>query len=154
MFKDVRFHDFNVIQDEDRVSKWSTDWERFPGFPYVPVITELEEFVLPYGDQLHRFMQQKWHYSLYISIIYVITIRSLQSWMAGRDKPYSLRLPMAYWSSVLAVFSIIGVVRCLPEFIHILVNKGFDASFRDSSYYKVSRGWPPIALILGIGLDV
>lgn len=138
MFKDIRYHDFNVIRDSERVSKWSTEWHRFPGFSYVPLITELEELILPFGDQLHRFMQQKWHYSLYISVVYVLVIRSLQTWMNARQKPFNLRLPMAYWSSLLALFSIIGVVRCLPEFVHILYNKGFDASFRDASYYKVS----------------
>jgi len=56
--------------------------------------------------------------------------------MSKRETPFNLRLPMAYWSSLLALFSIIGVVRCLPEFAHILIHKGFDASFRDSSYYK------------------
>jgi len=136
LFNDVRYHDFNVIREADGIRKWSTDWNRFPGFSYIPLITELEESILPFGNELHRFMQQKWHYSLYISFVYVVVIRSLQSWMAGREKPFNLRLPMAYWSSVLALFSIIGVVRCLPEFVHILVNKGFNASFTDSSYYK------------------
>ena len=137
MIKDIRYHDFHIIKDD--IKKWSTDWQKFPGFTYIPLITELEEWVLPFGDDLHRFMQQKWHFSLYISMAYIVLILVLNKWMSKRQTPFNLRLPMAYWSSLLALFSIIGVVRCLPEFAHILIHKGFDASFRDSSYYKVSQ---------------
>lgn len=137
MIKDIRYHDFHHIKDDIR--RWTTDWSQFPGLPYIPLISELEEWILPMGDELHKFMQHKWHYSMYISMVYIVVILCLKDWMAGRQNPYNLRLPMAYWSTFLAIFSIIGVVRCLPEFLQILYQKGFDASFRDSSYYKVSR---------------
>ncbi|CAG2168269.1 unnamed protein product [Oppiella nova] len=135
MFKDIRYHHFNIIKPDDTGAKWSQQWHTFPGLAYIPGLTELEVAIQPYGDDLHRFMQQKWHYSLYISMAYITIILALRHWMRSRDA-FNLRVPMAYWSAGLALFSIIGVIRCLPEFIHILYYKGFNASFSDSSYYK------------------
>lgn len=134
MFGDIRYHTFNVIKHDP--NKWSTNWEQFSGLTYIPLVSELEEKILPFGDDLHEFMQQKWHYSIYISIVYIITIFILKNYMKTRKNAFNLRIPMAFWSSTLALFSIIGVIRCLPEFINILTNKGFTASFCDASYYK------------------
>jgi hypothetical protein len=136
MFNEYRYHNYNIIKRDP--TKWSSNWHQFPGLPYIPFLTELEEWIQPIGDDLHEFMQQKWHYSIYISIAYIALILTLKYLMKWRQ-PFNLRLPMAIWSSVLAVFSIIGVIRCLPEFINILIGKGFTASFCNSSYYKVSQ---------------
>ena len=135
MFKDIRNHYYRVINNDQ---KWSTNSQQFPGLQYIPYITELEEGIQPNLNNLYAFMKQKWHYSVYISIVYIIVILGLKQWMKTRDA-YNLRLPMALWSTCLAFFSILGVIRCLPEFITILSTKGFTASFCDSSYYKVSK---------------
>jgi hypothetical protein len=136
MFNEYRYHNYNVIKRDP--TKWSSNWHRFPGLPYIPFLTELEEWIQPIGDDLHEFMQQKWQYSIYMSIAYIVLILTLKHLMKSRQ-PFNLRLPMAIWSSVLAVFSILGVIRCLPEFINILIEEGFTASFCNSSYYKVSQ---------------
>ncbi|CAG2104036.1 unnamed protein product [Medioppia subpectinata] len=136
MFEDIRYHDFHIIApDSSPALKWSQDWAQFPGLPYLPGLTEMEMAIQPYGDHLHRFMQQHWHYSIYLSIVYIGVILAIKHVMKSRPA-FNLRVPMAYWSASLALFSIIGVVRCLPEFCHILWFKGFSASFTDSSYYK------------------
>ncbi|CAG2173516.1 unnamed protein product, partial [Oppiella nova] len=90
-------------------------------------------------DDYVEIMHQKWHYSVYISIGYIILIPILKQWMKYRGKPYNLRTLLTFWNSFLAVFSIIGVIRCLPEFAYILSTKGFTASFCQSDYYKDLR---------------
>ena len=129
---DVRFNNYHIIVRGSE--KWSTDWAKFPGIPYA---LQFEcNFRYTFDDK-QQWLRDKWHYSVYLSIIYVIVIILLKIWMKNR-KPYNLRGYLAAWSASLAVFSMIGTIRCLPEFIHVLVNKGFTASFCDSSYYKVS----------------
>ncbi|KAG6804621.1 elongation of very long chain fatty acids protein 6-like [Apis mellifera caucasica] len=44
--------------------------------------------------------------------------------MAKRPR-FNLRGPLILWSSLLSLFSIIGVFRTLPEMIHILTHHGF-----------------------------
>ena len=90
-------------------------------------------------NDYNKFMQQKWHYSVYLAIGYIILIPLLKQWMKYRGKPYNLRTLLTFWNSFLAVFSIIGVIRCLPEFAYILSTKGFTASFCQSDYYKDLR---------------
>ena len=52
---------------------------------------------------------------------------------------FDLRRPLSIWSGSLAIFSIIGTIRCLPEFLHILYNEGFIQSFCSNSYKDDSR---------------
>jgi len=139
MAKDIRYNYYNII--EYNTNKWSKNWTEFSGFSYIPGVTEWENWMFDIlnPDSLHEYMQQKWHYSVYISIGYIILIPLLKQWMKMRGKPYNLRTLLTFWNSFLAVFSIIGVIRCLPEFVHILSNKGFTASFFQSDYYKDSR---------------
>ena len=129
---DVRFNNYHIIVRGSE--KWSIDWAKFPGIPYA---LQFEYNFRYTGDDDHQWFRDKWHYSVYLSIIYVIVIILLQKWMKNR-KPYNLRGYLAIWSASLAVFSMIGTIRCLPEFIDVLAKEGFTASFCDSSYYKVS----------------
>ncbi|CAG2161724.1 unnamed protein product [Oppiella nova] len=43
------------------------------------------------------------------------------------------------WNCSLAVFSILGTVRCLPQFWHLYYTKGFMATVCQSDYYKDIR---------------
>lgn len=52
---------------------------------------------------------------------------------------FNLRSSLAAWSAGLAIFSIIGTIRCLPEFLHILYNEGFIQSFCNNSYKDDNR---------------
>ncbi|CAG2120991.1 unnamed protein product, partial [Medioppia subpectinata] len=139
MAKDMRYNNYNII--DYNADKWSLDWTQFPGLAYIPGVTEWEDYMFRTlnADSLHEFMQKKWYYSVYISIAYIILIPIIKQWMKSRGKPYNLRTLLTFWNSFLAIFSIIGVIRCLPEFIHILRTKGFEASYCQSDYYKDSR---------------
>jgi len=69
----------------------------------------------------------------------VILVHVLQNWMKCREKGFNLRTPLALWSTGLAIFSICGTIKCLPEFVHILWTKGIFASFCESCYYEDIR---------------
>ncbi|XP_016918774.2 elongation of very long chain fatty acids protein 6-like [Apis cerana] len=62
--------------------------------------------------------------SYYYCIIYVIVIFSGKYYMSKRSR-FNLRGPLILWSSLLSLFSIIGIFRTLPEMIHTLTHHGF-----------------------------
>ena len=137
MIRDIRYNYTNIV-DFDQ-SKWSRDWYKFVGLPYIPLISELEEMLIPYNDPIIYWMQQKWHYSIYFVIIYLLLIRILKNWVKLRGKPYDLRRPMIVWNASMAVFSTLGVIRCLPQFIQILTSKGLTASYCQADFFHDAR---------------
>lgn len=64
-----------------------------------------------------RFMDGIWHYSLYISILYVISIFGIKKYMENRPK-FNLRGPLMFWSILLAVFSLRGF--CVSSLTHLI----------------------------------
>lgn len=70
------------------------------------------------------WMQNNLTSSYYYCIIYIIIIFNGKYYMAKRPR-FNLRGPLILWSSLLSLFSIIGVFRTLPEMIHILTHHGF-----------------------------
>ena len=52
---------------------------------------------------------------------------------------FNLRKLLMLWNLFLAIFSILGTYRCLPEFIHIIQTDGIRASYTKSTYYAVSK---------------
>ena len=61
-----------------------------------------------------------------------------QAYMSTRPA-FSLRKPLAVWNTALAIFSIIGTLRTLPEMIHVIQNFGFQHSICSLSYIENSR---------------
>ena len=129
--QDIRFAYHNLIKP--RI--WSANWGQFPGLPFA---FEFELLWISHGQIIHKMMANYWHYSVYISAIYLMVIFGLKNWMTNR-KPYGLRKPLAVWSTLLALFSVVGTIRCLPEFIYIITHDGFTASFTQSSYFNDPR---------------
>lgn len=111
----------------------SNEWHKHPGLPFAFNIEATLD-----GFKHVRWFKQYWHYSIYVSIMYMIMIFYGERWMRSR-KPYNIRGLLSLWSGSLAIFSIIGAIRCLPEFIHILWNKGFIESFCSNSYIDDNR---------------
>ncbi|XKL62657.1 hypothetical protein PGB90_002490 [Kerria lacca] len=70
-----------------------------------------------------EFMLNYWTSGFYLCGIYVLLIFSLQSYMQNRPK-YNLRKVLVVWNTCLAVFSIIGASRTLPELLYVLRNFG------------------------------
>ena len=88
-----------------------------------------------------ELIRQLHSYTKYMAALYLMVIFSIKFYMVKRDK-YDLRTPLILWNLGLAVFSIVGIVRVLPEFTHVLAEKGWDYSVCNNDiYYGVSGQW-------------
>merc|ERR1712126_214136 len=105
--------------------------------------------VFPFEDRFDQRVAQGWVQEHWVSVctwtgfIYVLLVFSGQAWMSSRPA-YQLRKLLAAWSAVLAIFSIIGFLRVLPEFLHTLTYGGLYKSICDPSFIhsnKVSGYW-------------
>ncbi len=94
-----------------------------------------------YVDNVGKWMQSNWTSSFTISIIYITLVFLGKHWMESRPK-YELRAPLITWNVILAVFSITGAIRVLPEFFYALTQKGVVYSICDGSYaYGITGFW-------------
>lgn len=107
----------------------STDWSQFPGLPFAFSVEA--DFARDYHRQ---WLYRNWSVALYISAVYVLFVLIGQRVMSNQ-KGLGLRSLMFCWNLMLAVFSIMGTVRCLPEFVHMIRHSGVESSYCDSSYY-------------------
>jgi len=78
-------------------------------------------------DDFHAWIVRHWTISFVYAAVYVALIFAGRRYMANRPR-YELRLPLATWSGMLAVFSIAGAVRTIPELVHLLRWHGFEES--------------------------
>ena len=98
---------------------------------------ESHEFV----DNIVKWMKRNWTSSITISVIYIILIALGKHWMSTRPK-YELRVPLILWNISMAVFSITGAIRVLPEFIYTITKHGIVYSICDDSYgYGITGFW-------------
>lgn len=89
------------------------------------------------------WMAENWWTSFYWTSLYMVVIFAGQQFMSTRA-PYALRKALVIWNLGLAIFSIIGTLRTLPEMIHVLHHFGFQHSVCSPSYVensKVSGFW-------------
>ena len=75
-------------------------------------------------------LNKYWHYSVYISLFYVVTIFSIQRYMRDRPK-LDLRRPLFLWSLLLSVFSAYGLWMCGITLLTTLYNNGWKSSVCD-----------------------
>jgi hypothetical protein len=90
-----------------------------------------------------KWMSDKWHTAFYWVALYMVVVFGGQSLMTSRDA-YKLRKTLALWNVLLALFSILGTFRTLPEMVHVLKEFGFSHSVCSPSYVeevKVSGYW-------------
>ncbi|XP_033355404.1 elongation of very long chain fatty acids protein 6-like [Bombus vosnesenskii] len=80
------------------------------------------------------WMRNYWWKCFYYTAIYLVVIFTGKLYMSNRPK-FDLRSALALWSGLLAIFSIIGTIRTMPELFHILYNHGFYYSICSNSYY-------------------
>lgn len=110
-----------------------TEWSKFPGLPIA------FDFEANFSRDYHRqWMYDNWHIAIYVSVIYIFVI-FYGSYLMSKREHFNLRGPMALWNIGLAIFSLMGTIRCLPEFIHILLSEGLQQSYCSSSYYRDVR---------------
>lgn len=94
-------------------------------------------------DDFNNYMKQHWADSFVYSIAYLIIIFAGKHYMRHR-KRFELRPYLAVWSGVLAIFSIIGTLRTLPELISSTRSYGWEYSCCIPSYMgfrKVTSFW-------------
>lgn len=132
--KDVRYHNYSHgIADETYV--WDTDWTHFAG---LQGMLPMERWVYEHSYAMVRASNVYWYVSIYLSIAYIVTIFGLKMLMARREKGFDLRRELIAWNTFLALFSLVGTVRCLPEFIATLSRLGFQGSYVQNTYVEVS----------------
>ena len=71
-----------------------------------------------------EWMIRYWHTSFYAVAVYMIVIFGGQAYMSNRPA-YKLKKLLTLWNIGLALFSIVGTFRTLPELIHVLNRFGF-----------------------------
>ncbi len=79
------------------------------------------------------FMQNYWHYSLYISAFYVVSVFSLKRYMRHRER-YNLRFPLFMWSLSLSLFSMVGFVVSGVRHVTHLFHSGWESSVCDDVF--------------------
>jgi elongation of very long chain fatty acids protein 6 len=103
---------------------------------------ENETFINPkYRANVMNWMTENWTLSFLISFIYILTIYGLGLFMVNRQE-FKLRIILILWNAALAIFSILGAYRTLPEFSYILATKGFKYSVCVETYsHGVTGFW-------------
>lgn len=81
-----------------------------------------------------EWFRQNWTLSIWLSVVYVILVFGGKWYMKDRDK-FDLRMPLAVWSSVLAVFSIMGMLRTAPELVHRISRGSLQHSVCNESFF-------------------
>ncbi|XP_046349903.1 very long chain fatty acid elongase 6-like [Haliotis cracherodii] len=88
-----------------------------------------------------KYMIDRWTDSFTYSTIYVLIIFVGQWYMSQRQR-FDLRPFLAMWSGILAIFSIAGAVRTLPELLSAVKNHGLQHSVCVPTYFKgVTAFW-------------
>lgn len=76
-----------------------------------------------YMNNLVYWINQNWTWSIFYAFAYVLLVYAGQKWMAKREK-FHLYRSLVAWNIVLAIFSILGAFRFLPNFITVLSSQG------------------------------
>lgn len=86
------------------------------------------------ADAFLSWMSVNWTGSFWYAAIYVALLFAGQRYMKNRPR-FELRWALALWSGFLAIFSICGAARTLPELIHVIWHHGFVYSVCNPSYF-------------------
>ncbi|CAG2160693.1 unnamed protein product, partial [Oppiella nova] len=80
---------------QSNVDKWSYDWHKYPGIPYT---FKVEDPLIPVGDDVQELTNRYWHYSIYLSVAYIIVIFGIKHLMSYRKTGYDLRRYLTAWN--------------------------------------------------------
>lgn len=106
---------------------------------FVPKYFYMYDFEKTFVHQKTRdWMTDNWITGFYYCALYLLIVFSLQRWMKNRS-PYKLKKVLIVWNSGLAIFSIIGASRTLPEMLHVLKNFGIYHSCCIQSFIENDR---------------
>lgn len=102
---------------------------------------ERKFYTLNFIENKSKWIHDNWHRSIYISIVYVILVFSIQYLMKNREK-YRLNKALIAWNLVLSLFSLFGVVRSWPHFLYVLRKHGVEYSICERDFaYGVQGCW-------------
>jgi len=85
-------------------------------------------------DAFLSWIVRHWTLAFVYAAAYVTIIFSWKAYMSSRSR-FEIRLPLIIWSGFLALFSIAGAVRTIPELFYILRHQGWTHSLCSSSYF-------------------
>lgn len=102
--------------------------------PFTYYVFDFERFDDEIGtfQQLRRFMIERWHNSFFYALAYLCFIYTGQIYMKNKVR-YELRVGLAMWNAFLAIFSIFGAIRVLPELIYVIYRHGLKYSICNNS---------------------
>ncbi|PAA52008.1 hypothetical protein BOX15_Mlig027938g2 [Macrostomum lignano] len=115
-----------------------------PNFTFV---YDFEKLSTGLEEDFRAWTERNWHYTVYISAIYVALVFYGQRYMKNRP-PFNLRPMLAAWSGILAIFSIMGAYRTLPELIHTWQNYSFHHTICHPNYFYGVTGFWSICFVL------
>ncbi|CAG0913889.1 unnamed protein product [Notodromas monacha] len=110
------------------VFNYST-WNHDPVFGFETMISGKDV----QSNAIHYWAQLWLASAAYLAVIY-----GIKSAMATRN-PFSLRVPLIVWNWALALFSLCGVLRMLPELVFALSNYGKYHSVCVASYAELNK---------------
>ena len=74
--------------------------------------------------EVKQWFVSNWTASFYYIAAYLITIRAISTWIQNSSSSkLELRRPLLFWNMGLALFSLLGTFRLLPELLNILGNE-------------------------------
>ncbi|XP_067136221.1 very long chain fatty acid elongase 6-like isoform X1 [Centruroides vittatus] len=110
----------------------------------IPHYSIVFNFENEFDQQVKKeWMKNYWQLSLYSVSVYMIFIFAGRAYMKSRP-PFDLRRILTVWNIVLAVFSIMGTLRTMPEFLHVIREFGLTFSVCNPTFMqhtKVSGFW-------------
>jgi elongation of very long chain fatty acids protein 6 len=84
-------------------------------------------------ERSRLWMVRNWWLSIVIAVAYCIFVFVGRKVMDSRPR-YECRAPLIAWNIFLALFSILGTIRVMPEFTWMIANKGLAESVCNNSY--------------------
>lgn len=90
-----------------------------------------------------QMFKDNWHVPYLLGIAFYLPVLYFGQIIMQKREPLNLRVPMMFWNGALAIFSIAGFARVLPEFLYSLGIHGFQHSICNNSYVdsKPVRFW-------------
>ncbi|CAF1391940.1 unnamed protein product, partial [Didymodactylos carnosus] len=120
-----------------------TPWVKDPVGLHHPLVFQFEKqfFDKNYAHSIRDWMYTYWWLSIVYSVAYIFLIFYGRSLMEKREK-YDLRILLILWNCSLAIFSIWGMIRCVPEMLYSINKLGIYYSICDhSNIYGITGYW-------------
>lgn len=90
-------------------------------------------------ESVRKWSEDIKHVAVITSVIYAVLTFGVRSYLKDRQG-YQLRGLLFVWNVCLAVFSIIGTIRTVPELVGVLGNQGWTYSVCNNSFYRGQTG--------------